>query len=470
MPRSSTSAAAQRAGAAVVHAEDPSALWHNPAALVELRGTQLYLGVNVVGSHERYQRAGDYAPLDADRGAAWPGTRHPVVENAAPAQPVPLLALSTWLGEVAVAVGVLAPQGNGGRDYPLTVGDLAAPAPQRYDTAVQRASLVVPSVGAALRLGARFSIGARFGLGFGRFESISVVQAVPNLDEDPAFDSTTRLAVADDFVPAGALAVRWTPSTRLELALAWTSPLVIDASGTSTTVGTGVFEVMPGVESYAEPVVDAEARCAPGGTRAALKACLRFTLPQTVTVGARWVVRDRDGAERGDLELDLRWEDWSAGAEQHVVVDAKDHYYDARVQPIVLRYGLRDTFGVSLGGARRLGRGRRAPIVRAGLSFETAAAPASWTRLGQGGAARYGAAAGVGLPVGARVRLDLGVAALLTRARDVTNVDRQGGQGRQQPDVSVPLYGPDLQPPHPFNAGRYESRYWILSLAGTVTW
>ncbi len=459
---------AQRAGAFVARADDPTALWHNPAGLARATGSALFFGVNVIGCTQRYRRAGSYAaPRDGDR--AWTGEPFPVVANRAPPQPVPLVAAWARFGRVAVGAGILAPHGFAARDYPLTLRS-GAPAPQRYDAVEQRGVLVLPSVGAAVDLGDRVAVGARVSYGFGRFQALSVVQGVANEEEDPRYDSVTATDVSDRRILAAALGLQLRIADAVELGAAWHSPIVVDARGTSRT-RVGPALAADGAMDL-QPVADADARCAPGGRPEQLRTCLRFRLPQTAAVGIRIVARDAAGAERGDLELDVRWQNWSAASRQTTVVDARDGLTGAPVYDAVVRHGLHDTYAIRLGGAWRP-RSDRDVVVRAGIAYETAAAPASWARVDIDSGARFTGAAGIGVAVTDRLRLDVGASVVEVAARridDVPVADPTDPASRVQPDVPVPLRPPDQQPYNPLNPGLVDSYYVIGSVGGTVLW
>ena len=52
-----------RAGACVAKADDPSALYHNPAGFSKMVGTVIYMGTNFVDYDIEFQRFGRYEDL-----------------------------------------------------------------------------------------------------------------------------------------------------------------------------------------------------------------------------------------------------------------------------------------------------------------------------------------------------------------------------------------------------------------------
>ncbi len=86
-----------------------------------------------------------------------------------------------------------------------------------------------------------------------------------------------------------------------------------------------------GVAAPPTPVGRGQERCGIAGRQGgALSVCVDFTLPQTATAGVRKAWRDARGHEWADVELDVRWEDWSAGSDTRVALDGS-----ARQQPDV---------------------------------------------------------------------------------------------------------------------------------------
>jgi long-subunit fatty acid transport protein len=459
----------QRAGAFAAKADDPSALWFNPAGFAQ-SSSSFYVGTNVVGYEQSFRRFGTYAP-EAAGSQSFTGDPYPLVENQAGPQPVPMVAAGFRRGRFGLGLGLMAPHGYGKRAYAPTVATqrgTGAPAPQRYDTMDQQALIVLPSLAAAMQLTDTFSVGVRASIGYAQLSSTKAVQGISNGAEDPAQDSIVSLSARDTVVPAFAAGALWRASPAWELGAAYTAPIHIHAVGMSSTeLGSALKEPLPGMENYLEPVAAGTERCAPGGSRDALPACLTLTLPQTATAGARYVVRDDRGTEIGDLEVDVRWEQWSKASDYTVVVDGQNHLLGARLEDTVVRHGFRDTWSVRLGGGGDVPAGGRLWHVRAGVAYETGAAPDSWTRLDVDGAARMTAGSGVGVDVG-RWRVDVGGALIAEPHRSLRDVPMDDtATARVQPDIGVPLNPPDDQPYNPFNAGAYDGSYWIASLGFT---
>jgi long-subunit fatty acid transport protein len=219
--------------------------------------------------------------------------------------------------------------------------------------------------------------------------------------------------------------------------------------------------------------------CAGGGTLAALKSCLNLKLPQTASLGARYIFRDPSGEERGDIELDVQWEDWSNATDIEVVVDGKGGITGVRLQPSLVRHGFRDTVSVRLGGAYGFDLGDDRIEARAGAAYDTAAAPVSWTRVDIDGMARTTLGAGAAYKTG-RLSFDLGGGVVIEQDRTVTGCNPSVGDlgcetpgtetpqaDRTSPDPVQPLSGPNNQVESPFNAGKYSQGYVLISLGVT---
>jgi long-subunit fatty acid transport protein len=467
------SAGLQRAGAFAAKADDPTALWYNPAAFA-LQDDGLFVGANVIAYDASFQRSGTYG--NAIGAPAWQGDPYPTVHNRSAPVAVPMIAGAIRRDRLALGFGLMAPQGYGDRDYPTAVtifGAAGAPAPQRYDVVAQHGLIVLPSVAGAYAVSRDLRVGVRASYGYASVSSTKVVQGVSSGSEDPASDSWVTIKASDTQVVTGALGVHYVASPQVELALTYDAPIHVHAVGTSSSaLGTGLATVN-GQPNYIEPVPDASATCRPGGARGAISSCVDFTLPQTATIAARYLVRDDDRDEVGDVELDVRWENWSAASDTTVHVDGQNHALAVPIQPAVVRHGFRDVWSVRLGASGIVDTAARRWHVRAGVSYDTAAAPDSWTRLDVDGVSRFMMAGGVGVELDAHWRLDVGGAVIVQPRRnlgDVMIASTTDPSLRVQPDAQVPTIAPDAQPYHPINAGAYESGYELLSLGLVYAW
>src|SRR5690606_6967198 len=102
-----------------------------------------------------------------------------------------------------------------------------------------------------------------------------------------------------------------------------------------------------------------------------------------------------DGRVNGDLELNVEWQNWSAerASNYRVVVDgqvAPESMPDngINLKDNIISHGLRDTFGVRLGGSWNFEAGPNTVTARAGIGYETGAAKKGWERADFDGAAR----------------------------------------------------------------------------------
>jgi long-subunit fatty acid transport protein len=259
--------------------------------------------------------------------------------------------------------------------------------------------------------------------------------------------------------------------------------------------------------------------CAKGGTFAKEKACISLELPMNATIGGRYKFLGANGKLRGDVELNLEWENWGASCAHNadgslvdpdctspgqykVVIDTGLYNNDAMgnpqdfAQPLeknFLNYGLKDTYSVRVGGSWHfpLGEGENPDevIVRGGIAYDTQAAKTGWLRASLDGAARTTIALG-GAYKAKRFQINAGGGVVLegtntnpgasadgsdcnpTSAAGTigcagNNADRPLDQ-RQGPDPTNPLIPPGLQTENPYNQGTFKSHY-ILFMLGVTT-
>ncbi len=489
-----------RAGAFVARSDDPGAMSNNPAGFAKVRGTVVGLGVNLVDYDLTYTRAGRYETSGEPDAGDYEGQPYPAVtDQSRPSigiagfQAIPLVAVASDLGHpewpLRFAAGVFAPQGFPERKFAERIDAGTAddaPGPQRYDIMEQRARIAMPAVAVAWSPLANLDVGARLGWGFATIHGRKAVWSITNYEEWEGRDSIFTIDVSDRFVPGAAVGALWRPAPWMEMGATWTSAMHVRAKGTGNSrlggnVG-GAFEV------ETRPVADQYAVCATGGTMEAFKSCLSLDVPQTATAGARVILRDARGNERGDLEVDLSWEDWSAAGETRIIVDAEividDGVATLPLNDSLSRHGFQDVWSLRVGGSWAVKLGGQRLELRAGAAHDTKTAPVSWTRVDMDGKPRTTLAGGLGLRAG-RYAIDLGGGVVMQPDRTVGSckppdgpslADRGCGTSgedtpyadRVAPDPGQPRQGTMVQFESPFNAGSYESGYLLLHLGLTV--
>lgn len=476
--------AAQRAGAFVAKSDDPTALYHNPAGLVKGKKYEFEVGTNLLNMNQTVDRSGVYEEQTTTGGAAQPayvGAELPSVSMSS-TKPVPWFFASQKLlgGKFALGEGIFGPHGNPKRSYDenvqidgVTTPTTPAPNPLRYDMLEQDGLFILPSIGFAAELHETLDVGVRASWGFGNVESRSFLWAVTNESEDPEFDGDFGFEASDKFMPNFGAGLLWRPTKYLEFGAAWYGPMTFDGKGTGQAVlGEKAGMPIPGVNTFVEPIPDDERpKCDTGGTAADLKTCLTLKLPQRLTVGGRLIKRGPDGREKGDLELDVRWENSGGVGDPEITVDGRDASTGRRLQLAKIHHGHQDVFSVRLGGAWKLPVGKNELEVRGGVAYDTAAAPTSWTRADIDPAARVTFATGVGY-TWSRYRFDLGVSAVASAKVTVERVavaDPTVVNDRVQPDPVQPLDTANQQEYHPMNEGTYET-FYLMGLFGFSTW
>lgn len=453
-----------RSGAFVVKADDPTAIVHNPAGLAKVDGAAVYLSVNVVGQNNSFQRSGQYGeeivfPIFGTQ-PDFVGDDYPTVLNESPAQPIPMVSAAVRAGNFAFAAGFFAPHAVAGRSFSPTVRSQSsdeAPAPQRYDTLDQGGIAGMPSVAMAYSFG-RVRVGGRASWGFAGLETTKVQQIVGNDAESTGLDATATLTASDSFVFTWGVGAQIEVAPWLELGAAYSGPLEVQAVGTANVQLSDLITSIPIIEAQVEPVPDEMAQCAPGGEVGAIKACVDFTLPASANIGARLVQRS-DGREVGDLEFNLRWEDWSSASQQRAVIDGQDSITGMPLGETVVESGFHDSFALKLAASRRARASWAELEFRAGASYDGPAKPKNWTTISNDGAARYSGAAGMAIERG-RYRVDIGAMLSVSDTITVAEAPTPFGDGEaDQPTTDAPIGAG-----HAFNAGTYVNNYWAVSL------
>jgi long-subunit fatty acid transport protein len=505
-----------RAGAAIASTDDGEAIGINPAGLAKAgSGTVLTISVTAIDYIMSFARRGVYPTVNDDgMGTAYAGQPYPVMKNQAnpnfgigPLQPVPVVALVSDVGGAVrglhIAFGLWAPNAYPARNMTNVNGQPwsfdanhfdAPPPPTRYDILTQQAAVILPTLAASYRILPGLDIGGRFSSGVASIQSQVALWGVPlNYSQFIKEDGLFSVNAKDPFVPAWALGATYRPTPNLEFAVNYTAEIDVNAQGTAQSVN-GPAVTLGTATPVVVPVPNGpNIRCAPNGTAQNIETCVDFAIPQTAQVGGRWKFLDGDGRLRGDIELDLDWENWgtSAASNYSVVVDGEvvttqnpnpaDGIY---LQNQLIRHGFQDTYAARLGGSYVIpvGTGHHDEVtLRGGIGYDTAAATTGWERVDIDGAARTDIAAGASYQTG-KTRFDLGFGFIYEGSvnNSSTCLPTQQNPGcagtgmdqpepqRQGPDPISPIVTANSQAQDPVNEGIYKAHYLEFMLGMTT--
>jgi long-subunit fatty acid transport protein len=516
-----------RAGAAVASADDGEAVVLNPAGIAKAEGTTITLSTAMLDYAMEFTRRGTY---DAVAGENYPyaGQPYNVVKNdpspplgLGSLQPVPVIAVLSDLGHrvggLHLGVGLYAPNAYPFRDmcvqlsgncqhFVFTADANLPPASTRYDIIKQEAAVFLPSLVAAYRILPQLDVGLRLSAGFANVKNTTALwgTANANYNENIKADGTISVDATDNFVPGWGLGLTFRPTPNLEIAANYTSQLDVHTRGTATSQ-LGPSAGIPGVPTTIGPKADANAQCATGGTAEALKACVDFAVPRTAQLAGRYKFLDGAGKLKGDVELDLDWQNWGASCSDadftsgncvspdnyRVVIDAAVFVAGVRTLDLnnaTIRHGFQDTIGIRAGGSYHLAVGaprqdgnRNELILRGGLGYDTAAAKTGWLRADVDGAARTTITVGAAYRI-RHFEISAGGGAILegspsnpnvgggTDPCNPTNADMtcNGSTVHQGPDPVNPILRDDAQALNPVNQGGYKAHYLLLMLGATA--
>jgi long-subunit fatty acid transport protein len=502
-----------RAGAAVASADDGEALSVNPAGLAKTKGTTITLSMAIIKYAMEFSRRGTYDAIDTEA-LPYEGEAYPTVENDPDLalgfggfQPVPVIAVVSDLGglvpNLRVAAGLYAPNAypfrdlctqtsSGCRKYVFNGDFNVAPNPARYDIVKQEAAVLLPSIAASYRIIPELDVGARFSFGNAHLKSTVTLWGNPaNTVEFVKEDAVFSVDARDNFVPVFGVGATYRPTPNIEVGAQYTSEAYVSAKGDAENeVGPNVG--LNGMPITIGPIEPGNERCATGGTAQVQKVCVELALPQNASLGGRYKFIGADGKQKGDVELNVAWENW--GAERvstyRVVADAQVYLNgtpNLAIKDTEIAHGLKDTFSARLGGSYDLAMGDNTLTFRGGVAYDTRAAKEGWLRADLDGAARTTITAGAGYKA-KRWKVDAGFGVVLEgsgnnpgecnpvekdRAMLGCNGDGVenpvGSDARQGPDPINPIVVPAAQIEAPVTRGTFSSHYLVFML-GASTW
>jgi len=543
----SGAASTSRAGAAVASADDGEALSINPAGLAKSTGLTLTISAAITRYYMSFHRTGTYDDASTTDAQGYEGQPYGTVTNdpkpplgIGSFQPIPVIAVVSDLGGrikgLHVAAGLYAPNGYPFRDMSqdydfanattctTASGPCTPPPPTRYDVMTAESTALFPSIAVAYRILPQLDIGGRFSAGSAKAKTQVVVWGTTgNVEESVRNDTLFTADVKDSFIPTFGLGATFRPSPTLELGAVYNSPANLRTKGSGLSVKGPSVDMAKVVGPIEDNDVGNRLRCDASGDferGGKVPACISVQLPQNATVAARYKMLDPFGRLRGDLELDVGWENWGKSCKfdsaQHILddpncispsqilvnLDAGLYVNDVFTQPLevnAVNMGLQDVYTFRLGGSYVIpvDDGSSDPagwpnkiVLRGGIGYDTAAAREGWLRASFDGAARLTTTVGAayhaptwelsfgGGVVWEGVNHNPGAGPDGAQCNPTRN-DPSGcvGDGtshapdqRQGPDPTNPLFAPEVQFESPFNQGSIKSHYLLFMLGYNHWW
>lgn len=348
-----------RGSAWLARADDPLAVYFNPAAMA-FQATSVHAGVQLMMAKRCFVRLGpDGNPVAPDTGITppvAPGQKYVPTDPsdltvAASDQvcakssvfPNPQLgAVFRVADRVAIGLALVAPHASGSNSWPEQISytnsfgaQLTQPSPQRYLLISSDALIVFPTVSVAYAPLDNLSFGAGFtwGIGTANFvtfsETLSIAPSMGLPTDHSVNDAKAQLKAKDLFIPGVVLSGLWMPTSNLDIAawFKWSDALKAQADLTLTSeywkgsgVPTGTANVCPpGKNSGCNVITYAGAGNINFQIPMEAKLGLRFHYPRK-DQGKRpgWAnvpgrrVRDPMSEDVFDVELDFTWANNSA--------------------------------------------------------------------------------------------------------------------------------------------------------------
>jgi long-chain fatty acid transport protein len=368
-------------GAFVAGADDPSALWVNPANLALLGGTRIMADAGVIGTSATFARTG-FDP----------------VFNEAPPVVDPSVFVTSDFGtrSFTFGLGVFAPYGANVR-FPYE-------GPQRYSLISNvGTSVLYVGAGAAWQPHPRLRVGVAFenAIVNARFAKAASGQHILGGVEDREWDLLAQLRMTSAFNPTVGLGLWYNPWGGIELGFSMQTPISVS--------GEGQIRLRPLLDNP-NPTFDPTHQA---GDRVRLS----FELPMILRGGLRYNARGR-----WDVEAAVSFERWST--HRQILMQPIDVYLldypglDAyRIKDETFVRNWRNTVAFSLGGSGRVSDWLR---LRGGYFFEPPAVPDETASVEAIDADKHGFGVGASF-VWKRLGIDLMYSHVFLMDRTITN-------------------------------------------------
>jgi long-subunit fatty acid transport protein len=494
-----------RGGANLVHPDDPSAAWLNPAAITLAKGLQLNVDLNLVfltssfirdcggiangcaaqknvdrtyqgfdGSTQKYHVEADRPEPNDDQqpGPAEPGhlgnlgtpsrfDGNSAIRNQAGPQPIPRFMLSfntdtLGIDGIALAAYLYAPN-NG--DYAF-----GEDTPTRY-TLIDRDLLeVYYGLAAGYRYGNWIAVGASLQFVTAGLNQRVALSADQYSNEDPTFDIIAHIQGQQDFIPSGNFGIWTNPGRLLGIGdLEFAASMQLSRSVRAT--GPIDVQLGSGVQQFVDDGVIAL------DVKDNATATAEFRLAPFYRGGVRWGNDDLTGDGKHtvglDVEADFVYEGWSIY--DHIYLETKgvtvnftpnDPTKAKELDPVVQPKDWNDSWSARLGGTLSLWD--KMLEVHGGGFYETSAIPNETYSV----ELADGDKVGVGLGLSGKVwgvRLDVGYGHVFIFDRTVgdESIVFNGTSGK-----SLLLGGTDTNTR--VAMGRYSSAFDMINVALTV--
>jgi len=473
-------AALGRGGAFTARADDLTAMEYNPAGLLSIPGSMIYIGDNISLHHSTFTAYGpDGAELPAVENEGGPFWTAPVIGASSD------FGLKNW----RFAVGAFGPSAYGkssfGRDaldrcFDMTGIDNESSAKRDEcfsDPGLTHRHMMVSTdfLLAYYTVSAAYGQNDKWGVGVS-LHWVDLIRSQYTLFVNAAspdlifgadrLDIEATLDVADHVNFAATIGGWWKPIESLVVAFsARVPPVNFEATGsTQLQFQDSLFAQVYAKGADKDGLLSFDDAGEP--TVGAIPTTLKFSYPMTARLGIRYSHMEGEGENKRelfDVEFDTVWEGWSVLDSFEVGLEGYMQMHGSGVanadklpfKPMSIAKEYEDTWSFRLGG-------QYSPmdwlVLRGGGYYETGAVPNKYTHLDFASFDRVGASTGASFKV-SDLTLSLAYSHIFQQDRDISA--EETGVYKQYPLV-------DDQPETPENAagaGKFETGYDIFSAA-----
>lgn len=353
-----------RGSAWLARADDPLAVYYNPAAMA-FQATSLHIGSQLMLSNKCYTRStldgkGNQVAVPADVGTQpplLPGQKYmptdPTDKTVAPsgtvcadtpAFPNPQIAAVFRISNsVAIGLALVAPHGAGKSTWPESLpytnsfgAKTTQPSPQRYMLVSSNALIIFPTVSVAYAPLENLSFGAGFiwGIGTADFVNFSETTSPKPMSGDVGDhargDARAEFKAKDLFIPGFVLSTLWSATPNLDVSAWYKWQDALKGSG-DLTIESGYWKTSGARnDTYCQDLMPSQSKGC-NITTAVGAGQLKFQIPMEAKVGLRYHMLRKDPSDKPawasvpgrrvrdplsedifDVELDFTWANNSA--------------------------------------------------------------------------------------------------------------------------------------------------------------